>query len=135
MKKIAIDNPFLGQKSYLFVDKASIITHRRKCPSTDCFFLLCLFGKVSARMNGTAGHFDVKPMKMDINVGITESDIGPLFINKGKQEFFIYMNGALRRIMDALNIADMTQFEGMKLPVIKSSRGFWIISAEGITCN
>lgn len=65
-------------------------------------------------------------------IGITESDDGPLFINKGKKGFFIYRNSALNKLMKTLAIFDVAEFKNKKLPVTSNKKGFWIINSKQI---
>ncbi|MEK6868928.1 MAG: hypothetical protein AABX74_01755 [Nanoarchaeota archaeon] len=105
---------FCGQFSFIKIAKTEIVK-----PNCKEVYFLRLFGIVKLPTAGSS-----------ISVGITESDLGPLFINKGKKGFFIYLDGALRKLMDALGIADVSEFNGKTLPVANSDKGFWIISAK-----
>lgn len=116
------DNPFIGQKSYFFVEKASIMACKRRNSSANLFFLFCLFGKVAAKLNGSIRRLNIK---------ITEyKDYGPLFINRSRNDFFIFNNTALRKLMDKLGVATLDEFEGKKLPVVNTSKGYWAISLD-----
>lgn len=106
---------FCGQFSFIKVAKTEIVK-----PNCKEIYFLKLFGTMKLPA----------PNSSAVMIGITESDLGPLFINKGKNGFFIYLNGALRKLMDALGIADVSEFNGKNLPVANSNKGFWVISAK-----
>ena len=55
-------------------------------------------------------------------------EYGPLFVNKGKRGTFIYTDGAVRKLLDKLNLFDVDELVGLKLPVVKRNKGFWVIN-------
>ena len=119
--KLGMQNDqFCGQSACIDIFKTEIVK-----PNCKEIYFLKLFGTMKLPV----------PNSPAVMIGITESDLGPLFINKGKNGFFIYVDGALRKIMDALDISNISQFEGRKLQVVNSRKGFWIVSAKEIIEN
>jgi len=68
---------------------------------------------------------------LNLKINITESDLGPLYVNPGKDgKFFIHKYGALKKLMDILGIDSTEEFTGKLLETTNSAKGFWIIKAK-----
>lgn len=118
ISKTRHNNQFSGLDAEFVAEEQTVV----QCASSNGrkpFYLLCLLG----RINENAG----KGVPQ-LNIKITESKgNGPLYVNKGKDSFFIYNNGAVRRMMDALSINLTSELVGKILKVYNNERGFWVI--------
>ncbi|MDP3765047.1 MAG: hypothetical protein Q8R04_00890 [Nanoarchaeota archaeon] len=118
ISKTKQNNQFSGLDAEFVVEEQTVV----QCASSNGhkpFYLLCLVGKIN--QNASKG-------LPQLNVKITESkDNGPLYVNKGKDSFFIYNNGAVRRMMDALSINLTSELVGKILKVYNNEKGFWVI--------
>lgn len=118
ISKTKQNNQFSGLDAEFVVEEQTVV----KCDSSNGhkpFYLLCLVGKIKQ---------DISKGIPQLNVKITESkDNGPLYVNKGKDSFFIYNNGAVRRMMDALSINLTSELVGKVLKVYNNEKGFWVI--------
>ena len=111
------NDQFVGCSANIIVNKATIAK-----PNGNKVYFLRLFGDVEFSLNNRI---------INMKIGITESDLGPLFVNKGKSDFFIYPDGALSKLMDAMGIIDVAEFNGKKLPIMNNQKGFWVIHING----
>ena len=90
------------------------------------FHLLCLIGTVRIEFEGKF---------LELRIKITETrEHGPLYINKGKESFFIYNDGAVRKLMDVLKINLTSDLVGKNFRVYNNAKGFWVISIDNLTC-
>lgn len=118
------NNQFSGICADFAVEEQAVV----QCASSNGrkpFYLLCLLGKI--RQNASEGI-------PQLNVKITESkDNGPLYVNKGKDSFYIYNNGAIRKMMDALSVNLTSELVGNILRAYNNEKGFWVIDINAIS--
>lgn len=112
------NNQFSGLKGKFRVANVSIDPHE---DMQKPYYFLKLTGDVSFVQ-------DNEIMVLPIN--ITESNKGALFVNKGKDGFFIHKNSILNKIMDRLNISNTSDFVNLCVPVINSQKGFWVVDTS-----
>jgi hypothetical protein len=116
------NNQFSGLCADFAVEEQNVV----QCASSNGhkpFYLLCLVGKIKQSIGIP-----------QLNVKITESkDNGPLYVNKGKDSFFIYNNGAVRRMMDALSINLTSELVGKILKAYNNEKGFWVIDINELS--
>lgn len=114
------NNQFSGLHADFAVEEQAVV----KCASSNGhkpFYLLCLVGRIKAEN------------LPELNVKITESkQHGPLYVNKGKDNFFIYNNGAIRKMMDMLSINVTSELVGKILKAYNNEKGFWVIDIDAL---
>ena len=117
------NNQFIGLYAEFIVMQQSIVDC--KCSNrTNTFHLLCLHGNILPNQKLELPRMQVK---------ITESkEMGPLYINKGKNDFFIYNNGAVRKLLDVLNMNFTSELVGEKLKVYNNPKGYWVVDINFI---
>jgi len=118
ISKTGQNNQFSGLDAEFVVEGQTIV----QCASSNGrkpFYLLCLLGRINENHGKGVPQLSIK---------ITESKSnGPLYVNKGKDSFFIYNNGAVRRMMDALSINLTNELVGKILKAYNNEKGFWVI--------
>lgn len=118
------NNQFSGLCADFVVEEQTVV----KCASSNGhkpFYLLCLVGKIMQNISKGIPQLNVK---------ITESrNNGPLYVNKGKDSFYIYNNGTVRKMMDTLNINLTTELVNKTLKVYNNEKGFWVIDINALS--
>lgn len=114
------NNQFSGLKGKFIVAGVSIDPHD---DASRPYYFLKLTGKVSFIQNDEV---------MVLPINVTESDKGALFVNKGKDGFYIHKNGILNKIMNRLDIPNTSFFGDLCLPVLNGKKGFWVIDTSRI---
>lgn len=118
------NNQFSGLCADFVVEEQTVV----KCASSNehkPFYLLCLVGKIKQNISKGIPQLNVK---------ITESrNNGPLYVNKGKDSFYIYNNGAIRKMMDELSINLTSELIGKILKAYNNEKGFWVIDINSLS--
>ena len=121
ISKTRQNNQFSGLDAEFVVEEQNVV----QCANSNGnkpFYLLCLIGKIKSKN------------LPELNVKITESkNNGPLYVNKGKDSFYIYNNGAIRRMMDELSINLTSELVGKILKAYNNEKGFWVIDITALS--
>lgn len=124
ISKNSRNNQFAGLHGEFVVRSQSIVECRSSSQARN-FHLLCLQGAILPNQ---------KLGLLRMQLKITESkENGPLYVNRGRTDFFIYNNGAVRKLMDGLKINLTSELVGAKLKVFNNEKGFWVIDINSLS--